>query len=873
MKKSIPLFLVIYIISLTGIYAQQKKADYNANNDVLIQRIKVDNEKTISDFTSLYSSQKDQLAIADVVNDTIEAGIAPEGDYMGHTIFSNDGNRVFVSNKITNNITVYDWATQTVITNINVGKTPFDMNITNDYLIVACHFSDEVYIINLSDYSTAAIIETDEQPVVVRVSPDQTTAFVGCDINDKCEVINLETLTKTLSISNFPIALSTFSFITGNNRSSYEYSDFKVSPNGNELIIGDSDDQILFIDVETGNINNTIAGVKANKLVYSGDSTALFAIYPYESTVYKIDIASSAVVDEFDLGTRYVSRSEICANQNGSKVYVPLDANQSAILNFDTEETTTFSSTYSAFWVGVSPDHSTIISGQNKFSILDFESETILDQSIGNTQYIGAVSPVGSNIVGFDPLRNEALFFYDYSNPEDLQYLGEFVSGKAPEGDAPYRVAITPDGTKAVLTNTLSKNVTIINLVDNVVDTIIELPEKSEAIAITADSEWAILGGHDLGTIKFINLTTNEFAASLSTGSRPGLIRISPDQQFAYVANISSNNISVIALDGENSTKITNIPCGTIGVSWAAQGVRSDVQVSPNGQYVLVAASFDDNVKVIDTQSNSVVASLTVEDFPIQIAFNSTGEYAVVSNLFSNSYSILHVDGANSSVVGTFPSSGNSPLRMDYDPVNDQFAILSNANKLIDFINPETGDIENTEYYSSVGSLYQIMINSLGEKFILSGPDSDVPGYLVTETDIITLPASPSFFDYNEENNMVAIVAPGPDYLTVITWDSTTVGIVDIPLTDYSDGELLANYPNPFSLNTTISFNIYETNPVSLFVIDQAGKTIETLIDNEIYKEGSYQINFSAKGLPAGIYYTKLSVGNSVDVDKISIVK
>ncbi|RLD25307.1 MAG: hypothetical protein DRI54_05150, partial [Bacteroidetes bacterium] len=750
---------------------------------------------------------------------------------------------------------------------------PFDMNITNDYLIVACHFSDEVYIINLSDYSTAAIIETDEQPVVVRVSPDQTTAFVGCDINDKCEVINLETLTKTLSISNFPIALSTFSFITGNNRSSYEYSDFKVSPNGNELIIGDSDDQILFIDVETGNINNTIAGVKANKLVYSGDSTALFAIYPYESTVYKIDIASSAVVDEFDLGTRYVSRSEICANQNGSKVYVPLDANQSAILNFDTEETTTFSSTYSAFWVGVSPDHSTIISGQNKFSILDFESETILDQSIGNTQYIGAVSPVGSNIVGFDPLRNEALFFYDYSNPEDLQYLGEFVSGKAPEGDAPYRVAITPDGTKAVLTNTLSKNVTIINLVDNVVDTIIELPEKSEAIAITADSEWAILGGHDLGTIKFINLTTNEFAASLSTGSRPGLIRISPDQQFAYVANISSNNISVIALDGENSTKITNIPCGTIGVSWAAQGVRSDVQVSPNGQYVLVAASFDDNVKVIDTQSNSVVASLTVEDFPIQIAFNSTGEYAVVSNLFSNSYSILHVDGANSSVVGTFPSSGNSPLRMDYDPVNDQFAILSNANKLIDFINPETGDIENTEYYSSVGSLYQIMINSLGEKFILSGPDSDVPGYLVTETDIITLPASPSFFDYNEENNMVAIVAPGPDYLTVITWDSTTVGIVDIPLTDYSDGELLANYPNPFSLNTTISFNIYETNPVSLFVIDQAGKTIETLIDNEIYKEGSYQINFSAKGLPAGIYYTKLSVGNSVDVDKISIVK
>ena len=350
--------------------------------------------------------------------------------------------------------------------------------------------------------------------------------------------------------------------------------------------------------------------------------------------------------------------------------------------------------------------------------------------------------------------------------------------------------------------------------------------------------------------------------------------KISPDQQFAYVANISSNNISVIELDGENSSKVTDIPCGTIGVSWAAQGVRSDVQVSPTGQYVLVAASFDDNVKVIDTGTNTVVASLPVGDFPIQIAFNSTGDYAVVSNLFENTYSILHIDGASSSVEGTYPSSGNSPLRMDYDPVNDQVALLSNADKLVDFINPETGDIENTEYYSSVGSLYQIMINNLGEKFILSGPDSEVSGYLVTDSEEIILPASPSFFDYSEENELAAVVAPGPDYLSVINLnDTTTVGIVNIPLTDYSQGELLANYPNPFSTSTLIDFIIYKENRISLLVINQAGKTIETLIDNEIYKTGSYQVNFSSKELPAGIYYCRLIVGNSVDVSKISIIK
>ena len=95
MKKSIPLFLAIFIFSITEIFAQQEKISqiYNDDNDAQMQNVQVDGMKTITDYTTLYSDQIGANSTKGmVINDTIEAGVAPEGDYMGHTIFSNDGN-------------------------------------------------------------------------------------------------------------------------------------------------------------------------------------------------------------------------------------------------------------------------------------------------------------------------------------------------------------------------------------------------------------------------------------------------------------------------------------------------------------------------------------------------------------------------------------------------------------------------------------------------------------------------------------------------------------------------------------------------------------------------------------------------------------
>ena len=77
------------------------------------------------------------------------------------------------------------------------------------------------------------------------------------------------------------------------------------------------------------------------------------------------------------------------------------------------------------------------------------------------------------------------------------------------------------------------------------------------------------------------------------------------------------------------------------------------------------------------------------------------------------------------------------------------------------------------------------------------------------------------------------------------------------------------NYPNPFNPSTIIRNTVpsatlseVEGSLITLKVYDILGNEVITLV-NEVQQAGSYQIEFSADGLPSGIYFYKLQVGSS----------
>ena len=71
--------------------------------------------------------------------------------------------------------------------------------------------------------------------------------------------------------------------------------------------------------------------------------------------------------------------------------------------------------------------------------------------------------------------------------------------------------------------------------------------------------------------------------------------------------------------------------------------------------------------------------------------------------------------------------------------------------------------------------------------------------------------------------------------------------------------KLFPSYPNPFNSATSIRFNIPKQSPVNLVVVDLLGKTVRSLIIDEMRDIGSYQVKWDGYDdygsiVPSGIY-------------------
>ncbi|MCH8962493.1 MAG: T9SS type A sorting domain-containing protein, partial [Bacteroidetes bacterium] len=74
---------------------------------------------------------------------------------------------------------------------------------------------------------------------------------------------------------------------------------------------------------------------------------------------------------------------------------------------------------------------------------------------------------------------------------------------------------------------------------------------------------------------------------------------------------------------------------------------------------------------------------------------------------------------------------------------------------------------------------------------------------------------------------------------------------------------LSQNYPNPFTLSTTIRYRVPRTASVTLTVHDVLGRTVATLVDGQ-QAPGEHVAAFEAAALPNGVYLYRLQAEGRV---------
>ena len=111
------------------------------------------------------------------------------------------------------------------------------------------------------------------------------------------------------------------------------------------------------------------------------------------------------------------------------------------------------------------------------------------------------------------------------------------------------------------------------------------------------------------------------------------------------------------------------------------------------------------------------------------------------------------------------------------------------------------------------------------------------------------------------------------------------IKIQDIIVSDINGMEMVINdlvepksftinesYPNPFNPTTNISFNLYENVNSSIKIYNISGQLVETILDGPL-GIGNYSLTWDAYNQVSGIYFVAFKFGNSVEKQKLMLIK
>jgi hypothetical protein len=82
----------------------------------------------------------------------------------------------------------------------------------------------------------------------------------------------------------------------------------------------------------------------------------------------------------------------------------------------------------------------------------------------------------------------------------------------------------------------------------------------------------------------------------------------------------------------------------------------------------------------------------------------------------------------------------------------------------------------------------------------------------------------------------------------------------------------MQNYPNPFNPSTSIEFTLPRTTYVRLDVYNTLAERVATLV-NGIEQAGLHSVRLDASALPSGVYFYRLTSGELVQTNKMTLVK
>ncbi len=814
------------------------------------------------------------------IPEIFEPGLIPEGDLLRDLVFSPDGTILAALYQHSDNVFFYNTSNFDILAIVNMGLEPMDIKLTDQYAYTCCHKSNEVYIIDLSDYSVSNSFEVFYEPCQIEVNQDESIVYVACHSFLDGSVAAYNSNSGDVIFHTWDPFIHYQGSGGSTGRTSYRFTEFALSPNDNYIVaINTSGQAPSVFSATNGELVKTFnfgGGFRGSGFSVTGDTMYMYCTqHPDSMSMHRIDINDLTVIDSIIAITTesgMIGTTDLAISQDGSKVLTVDNSWNSQYCIFDFK-----SHTYQyIFDDGLFGHINLYTTYDRKYAIsqvflhaklIKLETGEIINRTpvglpIG---LAGNASPADDKVALSDgpfyslpEFPDEKFYQFDFSDHLNFTTDSIIYSGSEPEADMTNCAVLSTDGNKLIATNTLSDNISIIDFSTGQLDTLISMDGVSVVVAVP-NRDFVMVAGKDAISTNIIDMTNYEIIADIPTGNADALF-VTEDGEEAYAFQILSSelaSIKKIEISGASSQIVDELLVSHSNCSWHLVmhevDRRTTIALSPDGNYIILGAidnSIGDVVHIVDTQIMEIVATLGVSnDCIYDYAF--TDDSKRVCALTKNTQvHIINLDGANSFVESDVFLEDYA-FSVEYNPFDDLFYIVLKSNLLYQ-VNPYTGEILETTLVLSWDYSWQVGIDQDGDPFVRGSEN------IVYLDESFTLPGVSLDFSYNADHNLFVIPVPGPDKVCV--FDPLSVGINTYPVSHRS--ESVSVYPNPANEIVFISSGDIIEN---VKIMDSQGKFILSKDYN------SRNVSVSVKDYQDGTYFVVVKDAESTSSNKLII--
>ena len=289
-------------------------------------------------------------------------------------------------------------------------------------------------------------------------------------------------------------------------------------------------------------------------------------------------------------------------------------------------------------------------------------------------------------------------------------------------------------------------------------------------------------------------------------------------QTRAYVANFGSNNVSVI--DTSANTVIATVMVGN-----QPQGIA----ITPNGAFAYVANCGGD-VWVIDTATNKVATKFLVGGCPTAVAFTPDGTRAYVTKANANEVAVIET--SSNKVTATIPvQQAPGGIAITPDGAHAYATNVGTGTGPVSVIDTSSNTVATTVQLGNIGPV-SVAITPDGTRAYVAGAYGTVAVIDTSSNTVATTVSVPNIAD----SPVNLAITPDGKLAYVVTYGPGGTGPVAV--IDTSSNKVIANVsvgtgptgigisPDGTRAYVTIATNVIGSGPGAVTVIDTSSNTV-----------------------------------------------